>query len=61
MVHSFPTRPSSDLPAQLGVVAVGKRATRKIVPADYTHVRWILTKPLAPGATALLRFRATFT
>ena len=35
------------------------------VPADrkaasYSHVRWILRRPLAPGATALLRFRATF-
>jgi uncharacterized repeat protein (TIGR01451 family) len=36
-------------------------ASRKHPPSDYTHVRWILTKPLAPGATALLRFRATFT
>jgi uncharacterized repeat protein (TIGR01451 family) len=26
----------------------------------YTHVRWILSRPLAPGATALLRFRAIF-
>lgn len=26
----------------------------------YTHVRWILGQPLAPGATALLRFRAVF-
>ncbi len=26
----------------------------------YTHVRWILEHPLAPGATALLRFRAVF-
>jgi len=26
----------------------------------YTHVRWILEQPLAPGATALLRFRAVF-
>jgi uncharacterized repeat protein (TIGR01451 family) len=26
----------------------------------YTHVRWILNDPLAPGATALLRFRAVF-
>lgn len=41
--------------------ADGTRASRKHSPADYTHVRWILTKPLAPGATALLRFRATFT
>lgn len=26
----------------------------------YTHVRWIFEHPLAPGATALLRFRAVF-
>jgi uncharacterized repeat protein (TIGR01451 family) len=26
----------------------------------YTHLRWILRKPLPPGATALLRFRAVF-
>ncbi len=29
-------------------------------PAEYSHVRWLLSKPLAPGATVLLRFRATF-
>jgi uncharacterized repeat protein (TIGR01451 family) len=27
---------------------------------EYTHVRWIFGRPLAPGATALLRFRAIF-
>jgi uncharacterized repeat protein (TIGR01451 family) len=26
----------------------------------YTHIRWQLRNPLAPGATALARFRATF-
>jgi len=26
----------------------------------FTHVRWIFEQPLAPGATALLRFRAVF-
>jgi uncharacterized repeat protein (TIGR01451 family) len=26
----------------------------------YTHVRWIFLRSLAPGATALLRFRAVF-
>ena len=26
----------------------------------YTHLRWVLEHPLAPGATALLRFRAVF-
>lgn len=29
-------------------------------PERYTHVRWTLRNPLAPGATALARFRATF-
>lgn len=28
--------------------------------SGYTHVRWSLRRPLPPGATALLRFRATF-
>jgi uncharacterized repeat protein (TIGR01451 family) len=27
---------------------------------DYSHLRWNLRRPLPPGATALLRFRATF-
>jgi len=30
------------------------------VADEYTHVRWTLRRPLPPGATALLRFRATF-
>ena len=33
---------------------------KKSDTAQYTHVRWILEPPLAPGATALFRFRATF-
>ncbi len=44
--------------ADLTVVA-GGQAARRAAPADYTHVRWILKRPLAGGATALLRFRAT--
>jgi uncharacterized repeat protein (TIGR01451 family) len=28
--------------------------------AQYTHIRWQLRNPLAPGAIALARFRATF-
>lgn len=48
-------------PARLGVGANGKRPTRQVSPSDFTHVRWIFGKPLAPNATALLRFRATFT
>jgi len=27
---------------------------------EYTHLRWTMRRPLPPGATALLRFRATF-
>lgn len=37
----------------------GPRKPATITP-EYTHVRWVLRKPLAPGATALLRFRAVF-
>lgn len=29
-------------------------------PERYTHIRWRLQNPLAPGAVALARFRATF-
>lgn len=29
-------------------------------PLQLSHLRWTLRRPLAPGATALLRFRATF-
>jgi len=42
----------------LEVVAIGQPA-RRAAPGDYTHVRWLLRRPLAAGATALLRFRAT--
>lgn len=34
--------------------------TRPAAPQDYTHVRWRLRNPLAPGAVALARFRAVF-
>lgn len=44
-----------ELSADGGVTfAAGTRA------AGYTHVRWTMRRPLAPGATALLRFRAIF-
>jgi uncharacterized repeat protein (TIGR01451 family) len=49
------------VPAKLGVIPGSKLSTRKIAPSEYTHVRWILGKPLVPDATSLLRFRATFT
>ena len=35
--------------------------TKQLAQASqYTHIRWQLRNPLAPGATALARFRATF-
>jgi len=40
-------------------VATAGQAVRHALPADYTHVRWVLKHPLPGGATALLRFRAT--
>lgn len=41
--------------------AGGSKKGQRMSPAvEYTHVRWILSKPLHPGATALLRFRAKF-
>jgi len=33
---------------------------RRAIMSDYTHLRWQLRHPLAPGATALLRFRGIF-
>lgn len=47
-------------PAEAKVSAPGRPA-RRAQPAEYSHLRWILSRPLAPGATALLRFRARFT
>jgi uncharacterized repeat protein (TIGR01451 family) len=40
-------------------VRVGGQPPRRATVDDYTHVRWRLRAPLAPGATALLRFRAS--
>jgi uncharacterized repeat protein (TIGR01451 family) len=34
--------------------------TRPAKPQDYTHIRWRLRNPLAPGAVALARFRSVF-
>jgi len=42
------------------VASGGKKGQRKLLENDYTHVRWVLKKPLGPASTALLRFRATF-
>jgi uncharacterized repeat protein (TIGR01451 family) len=38
----------------------GKQGARKSLENDYTHVRWVLSRPLGPSSTALLRFRAIF-
>jgi uncharacterized repeat protein (TIGR01451 family) len=45
--------PAADLVATDGV-------TRPAPPEQYTHIRWRLRNPLAPGATAMVRFRAVF-
>lgn len=37
--------------------AAGKPATRPAVAADFTHIRWTLKDPLAPGASGFVRFR----
>jgi uncharacterized repeat protein (TIGR01451 family) len=49
-----------DPAARLGG-GVEPKQSRTMQATEYTHLRWILRRPLAPGATALLRFRATFT
>ena len=43
-----------------GAAGDGKKGQRKALENNYTHVRWVLGKPLGPASTALLRFRATF-
>ena len=40
-------------------VATAGQPVRRALTTDYTHVRWLLKRPLPAGATALLRFRAT--
>lgn len=48
-------------PETLARAARGARkSANKPLEKDYTHVRWVLRKPLGPASTALLRFRATF-
>jgi uncharacterized repeat protein (TIGR01451 family) len=45
-------------PNELGVVTAGN--VRHVATADeYTHVRWLIKAPLAAGARAFVRFRAT--
>ncbi|HEX6571777.1 MAG TPA: hypothetical protein VF055_07110 [Steroidobacteraceae bacterium] len=47
-------------PAPSRTAGTRKNARNASPTHEYTHVRWVLEKPLAPGATALLRFRAVF-
>jgi hypothetical protein len=45
-------------PSELGVVTAD--GVRRVATAnDYTQVRWLIKAPLAPGARAFVRFRAT--
>jgi uncharacterized repeat protein (TIGR01451 family) len=44
--------------ARLRVDVAGTR--RAAAPQQYTHIRWQLRNPLAPGTVALARFRAVF-
>ena len=44
-------------PSELAVTADGAR--RAATAADYTQVRWLIKAPLAAGARAFVRFRAT--
>jgi uncharacterized repeat protein (TIGR01451 family) len=46
-------------PAAELMVRAGGRPPRRALVEHYTQFRWRLRAPLAPGATALLRFRAT--
>jgi uncharacterized repeat protein (TIGR01451 family) len=38
----------------------GRTFVARPAGAGFTHLRWTLRRPLPPGSTALLRFRATF-
>jgi uncharacterized repeat protein (TIGR01451 family) len=41
-------------------IKAGQGAAKPAPPERYTHIRWQMRYPLAPGATALARFRAVF-
>jgi uncharacterized repeat protein (TIGR01451 family) len=43
-------------PGKLLVTAEGKQ--RPAAASDYTHIRWTISKPLAPGAKGSVSFRA---
>jgi uncharacterized repeat protein (TIGR01451 family) len=46
--------------SQLRITPPPVGAVRRPQAREYTHIRWRLHHPLAPGATALARFQATF-
>ena len=43
-------------PGKLTVTSAGKQ--RPAIAADYTHIRWTLSKPLAPGGKGSVSFKA---
>jgi len=45
-------------PNELGLVSP-EGVRRAATPDDYTDVRWLIKAPLAAGARAFVRFRAT--
>jgi uncharacterized repeat protein (TIGR01451 family) len=47
-------------PARELVIRDPKGAQRAVTPETYTHIRWRMRYPLAPGAIAYARFRAVF-
>ena len=40
-----------------GETAAPVQTSRPAVASDVTHIRWVLTSPIAPGASGELRFR----
>ena len=42
---------------EAGETAAPVQTSRPAVASDVTHIRWVLTSPIAPGASGELRFR----
>tara|TARA_R110002096_G_scaffold127295_11_gene275045 strand:- start:62 stop:634 length:573 start_codon:yes stop_codon:yes gene_type:complete len=42
---------------ETGETAAPVQTSRPAVASDVTHIRWVLTSPIAPGASGELRFR----
>jgi uncharacterized repeat protein (TIGR01451 family) len=45
-------------PAETLFFAGGQGRQRRVAPEFYTDIRWVMRKPLQPGATGFARFRA---